>query len=98
MVNPPRRVPFALMAPLKEKLTDLERKGIIKKVTEPTAWVSSLVLVRKASGKLRVCIDPTNLNTAIQRHHYPTPSIEEVMADLKDAKVFSVLDAKDGFW
>ena len=78
VVNAPRRVPFSLMEPLKEKLSQLESLDYLKKVSEPTKWVSSLVVVRKTNGKLRVCIDPTHLNKAILRHHYPTPSIDEI--------------------
>lgn len=76
----------------------METDGIIRKVTEPTKWVSSLVIVRKPSGDLRICMDPTHLNKAIQRPHYQTPTVEEITANLHGAKVFSVLDAKDGFW
>ena len=43
VVHPPRRVPVALKGRLKEELEKMESLGIIKKVTEPTAWVSSLV-------------------------------------------------------
>lgn len=98
VINPPRRVPFSLMKPLKEKLDELQDNGILIPVTEPTEWVSSLVVVKKPSGKLRICIDPTHLNKAILRQHYPTPCIEEIVTQLGKAKLFSVLDAKDGFW
>ena len=46
---------------------------------------------------MRVCIDPSDLNKAIQRNHYPLPTIDEVLPTLKDAKIFSLVDAKDGF-
>ena len=49
-------------------------------------------------NKLRICIDPKDLNRAIKRSHYPIPTIEEVATKLNNAKVFSVLDAKSGFW
>ena len=45
-----------------------------------------------------VCLDPRDLNKAIQREHYPMKTVEEVAAQLSDAKVFSVLDATSGFW
>ena len=70
MINPPRRVPFSLMQELKNQLEELEKRGILKKVIEPTKWVSSLVTVKKPSGKLRICIDPSHLNKAIMRQHY----------------------------
>ena len=59
----PRRVPVPLKARLKEKIDDLVKTGIITKVTEPTPWISSMVSVLKP-GKLRVCLDPRNLNKA----------------------------------
>ena len=76
----------------------MEADGIIAKVTEPTPWVSSMVVVRKKDDKVRICIDPRDLNKAIKRCHYPMPTLEEVATRLPKAKVFSVLDAKSGFW
>lgn len=67
IVNAPRKVPFTLMKDLKKKLFDMEKLGYIKKVVKPSDWVSSLVVVRKPNGKLRVCIDPSNLNKSIKR-------------------------------
>jgi hypothetical protein len=48
--------------------------------------------------KTRICLDPRNLNEATKREHFPLPTIEEVTARMPNAKVFSVLDAKSGFW
>ncbi|PIK38272.1 GagPol [Apostichopus japonicus] len=78
----------------KDRLTKNE---VITPVNTPTPWVSSLVTVVKAE-KMRICIDPRDLNKALRRSHYPMPTIEDVLPDLKNAKVFSVLDAKNGFW
>ena len=72
------------------------KKGIIAKVDKPTAWISSLVTVVKPN-KVRVCIDPRDLNKAIQRPKYQIPTLEEILPQLAEAKIFSVLDAKDGF-
>ena len=54
-----------------------------------------MVAVR-TPGKIRICIDPKDLNKALKRNHYPM-IIEDIMPTLAKAKVFSVLDAKDGF-
>lgn len=43
-------------------------------------------------------MDPSDLNKAIKRAHYPLPTIEQILPKLRNAKVFSLLDAKDGFW
>ena len=97
VIHPPRKVPVALRDRLKEELDKLVKEEVITPVTEPTNWVSSLVLVNKPD-KLRICIDPQDLNKALLRAHYPLPTIEEVATRLSKAKVFSVLDAKNGFW
>ena len=55
------------------------------------------MVVRKGN-KLRLCIDPRDLNKALKRSHYPMPTIEEVLPELSKAKIFSVADAKNGFW
>jgi hypothetical protein len=69
----------------------MEDAGVIVKQTEPTDWVNSMVTVIKPE-KIRVCIDPRDLNRAIKREHYPMKTIEEVVAGMPEAKVFSVLD------
>ena len=39
-----------------------------------------------------------DLNNAIKRPHHPLPVIEDMLGDLADAKVFSVVDVKSSFW
>ena len=97
VVHPPRKIPVALRDRLKSELENLTEKGIIAPVTEPTPWVNNLVIVEKPN-KLRICLDPRDLNKAIQRSHYPMPTIDQLLPDLSKAKVFSVADAKNGFW
>ena len=73
-------------------------EGVIEKVDHPTAWVNSLVIVEKKGGGLRICLDPRDLNTAIQREHYQLPTIEEIASRLSGSKFFTVLDANSAFW
>ena len=55
-------------------------------------------MTEKKNGSVRICLDPRNLNKAIFREHYPMKTIEEITAELSEAKVFSTLDASSGFW
>ena len=64
---------------------------------EPTDWVTCLVTVVK-NDKVRLCIDRKDLNKAIRREHYPISTVEEVVTAFPHAAMFSVLDAKSGFW
>ena len=99
VVHPPRKVPIALKGKLEQELHNMESQGIISKVSEPTKWVNSLVVVEKPhSGKLRICLDPRDLNKAIIRPHYPSKTLEEVLPQLSGAKHFTKLDARLGYW
>ncbi|XP_021341363.1 uncharacterized protein K02A2.6-like [Mizuhopecten yessoensis] len=98
VVNPPRKVPIALRDKLKAELERMVQAEVIVEVNEPTPWVNSLVVVEKASGKLRVCLDPQGLNKAIRRPHYPMKTLEEILPDLSRARYFTKLDARSGYW
>ena len=67
MIHPPRKVPFTQREKVKEELDRMEELGVIRKTDEPNEWVSSLVVVHKPNGKVRVCLDPRDLNKAVQR-------------------------------
>lgn len=98
VVRSSRKIPIKLRPRLREELDRLHELGIIEPVDEPTDWVSSIVLVEKPDGKLRLCIDPQNLNKAIKRSHFQLPTLDEVTANLSGAKYFSHLDASKGFY
>jgi len=66
-IQPQRNVPLRLIDKLKGTLNDLERKDVIAKVEEPVTWVSNLVIVEKANKTLRLCLDPSDLNEAIEK-------------------------------
>ena len=98
VVHSPRRFPIALKGKVKQELQRLKDLGIITEVTQPTFRVSSLVIVHKPNGKIRVCIDPKDLHRGLRRSHYPTPTREQILPQLARAKVFSTVDVKNGFW
>jgi hypothetical protein len=98
VIHPCRKVPFALQDALKEELEKMESSGVIQKVHEPTDWVNSLVIVKKKSGKIRVCLDPRDLNRAIKRQHFKLPTREEIMSRFAGATIFSKMDASQGFY
>ena len=70
-------------------LAHLESLGVITPVTEPTDWVSPIVIVHKLNGRLRVCIDPQQLNRALKHSIHPVPIVEELMPELVQAKFFA---------
>ncbi|GFR90779.1 polyprotein [Elysia marginata] len=62
VIQPPRRVPLAIMPELKKKLKEMEDNGIIEPVNEPTEWVHNPVIAQKPDGSLRLCLDPSLIN------------------------------------
>ena len=97
-IDPPRKTPIALKDSIKQELDKMEKSGVIRRVTEPTDWVSSLAYSHKKGGDLRVCLDPRHLSKALKRPHHKTPTVEELTHKFSGAKVFSKLDAKSGYW
>ena len=57
-----------------------------------------MVAVPKKSGSVRICVDLQRLNESVLREVHPLPRVEETLAQLAGAKVFSKLDANSGFW
>ena len=84
------RVPLTREAILKEYKDVFEGLGHI--------GISSSMVVVAKPGKIRICLDPRDLNKAIQRSKYQMPTLEEVLPRLSKAKVFTTLDAKDAFY
>ena len=97
VIHLPCKVPVALREPLKVELQRMEKLKVIMKASDPTAWLHSLVIAKKKNNKIRVCLDPSDLNLAVMREHFPMQKIEDVISGTTNAKVFIVLDANHGF-
>lgn len=98
VVHAARRVPISVKNKLKKTLDAMENEKIITPISTPTDWVSSMVVVEKKDGSLRICLDPKDLNASIKRSHYQIPVLDEVTSQLNGAKIFSTFDAKNGYW
>ena len=95
---PVLRVPEARLDKVNEELERLCNEGVIKPVTQPTDWLSNILVKEKPNGKLRICIDPSQtINRAIRRPKYTIPTIEEKLPLLTNAKVFTIVDVAEPF-
>ena len=80
---------------VEEKLRQLEKDDIIEKVDGPTPWVSQPIFLPKSSDPtdIRMCVDMNSAYKAILRTRmHITPTIEEIVSDLKAVVKFSKLD------
>ena len=96
IVHGPQRQPAELLPKIVAKFKEMEKVARLAKATQPTGWVTSMV-VSSRGEKIRICLDPGDLNKAVKREHYPIPTVEEIAAKIPEAKVFTVLDAKSGY-
>ena len=95
---PLRKLPLAIKDKVKAELDNMVRKGIISPVDKPCDWISALLVVTKPNNQVRICIDPKILNRALKRNHYPLATLDDILPELQNAKVFSTVDTKNGFW
>uniref|UniRef100_A0A8C5PCI9 ribonuclease H n=1 Tax=Leptobrachium leishanense TaxID=445787 RepID=A0A8C5PCI9_9ANUR len=92
----PRNVPVAIKPQVKAQLDKYEAEGHLISVSEPTDWISNMVVIRKPE-KIRICIDPKFLNMALRRSHYLMPTLDDVLHKLPKARIFTLVDAREAF-
>ncbi len=91
-----RRIPPAMYDEVRDHLAHLADSGVIRPSSSP--WASAIVLVRKKTGKLRICTDFRQLNERTVRDSYALPRIDETIDHLKGSKYFSTLDLRSGYY
>ena len=103
----PRKVPIHLQDAFHSEIRNLEKLGILEETKDVTEWVNSFVIMEKktpdvsnsqSDRKLRICLDPRDLNEALEREPYYTQSIEEIMARFHGMTRFTIADFNKGYW
>ena len=92
----PRRLPYAYRDEADQQIQEMLANGIITPSVSP--WSSAIVLVRKKKGDLRFCVDYRKLNQITVNDSHPLPLISDLLDSVKDAKYFSLLDLRSGYW
>jgi hypothetical protein len=70
--------------------------GVIRVVTYPE-WLANTVMVKKAKGKWRMCIDFTDLNKACSKDEFPIPRIDSLVDVAATSELMSLLDCYSGY-
>jgi transposase InsO family protein len=79
----------------KQYIVDNLYKGFIESSQAPFA--APILFVKKPNGGLRFCIDYRKLNNLTRKDRYPLPLLDETLARLSKAKVFTKLDIRQAF-
>jgi len=81
---------------LRKQLDELIENGFIRLSRSP--YAAPVIFVRKKDGSIRLCIDYRALNKITIKNKYPIPRIDDLLDQLKDAKVFSKIDLRSGYY
>jgi hypothetical protein len=82
---------------IEKELDRLLKMGVIKPI-KFSNWAAPILAIKKANGKIRVCIDySTGLNNAIELDSHPIPTTNEIWSEVHGNKIFSQLDLRDTY-
>ena len=79
-----------------EQIAKLLAAGFIREVFH-SDWLANPVLVKKKTGKWRMCVDYTSLNKACPKDHFPLPRIDQIVDSNSGCEILSFLDAYSGY-
>jgi hypothetical protein len=95
MITPPYRHPRRFKDGIEKTIKELLVMGHIR--LSSNAFASSVVLVLKKDGSMRMCIDYRALNKKTIKNWYPIPRIDELIDELHVAVFFSKIDLRFGY-
>jgi hypothetical protein len=78
------------------KVKRLLSVGVIREVKYPE-WLANIVMVKKANGKWRMCIDFTDLKKACPKDEFPLPRIDSLVDAAASSELMSLLDCYSGY-
>lgn len=94
--HPPRRLSTYEKGEVEKHVEEWIRDGIVR--PSNSEFSSPVVLTKKKNGSTRLCVDYRSLNKQVIKDRYPLPLIEDQLDKLQQAKVFSVIDLRNGFF
>lgn len=88
-----RRLPFSVLEEVTKELLGLEADGIVER-SDASEWISPIVVTKKQTDQIRLCVDLRETNNAIVPDCFPLLLIDYMLSKLKGAVMFLTLDFK----
>ena len=89
------QIPVQLQSKVRKCLDNWLKQGIIRPSKSP--YASQVVIVRKKTGKIRLCVNFRKLNAISIRDSFPLPRVEEALQAVQAAVWFSSFDLAQGY-
>ena len=109
----PQKVPVHLEEAFHEEISRLCKIDVLEPVKDHTEWVNLYVIVKKEvqidsrnthtpghtiKKKLRICLDPKDLNEALKQEPYYSRTVDELILKFNGAVFFTIRDLDKGYW
>jgi len=91
----PYRIAPVELVELKKQIEDLLEKKFIRPSSSP--WRAPVLLVKIKDGSFKLCVDYRQQNKLTIKNKYPLPIIENLLDQMRGARVFSKIDLRCGY-
>jgi len=90
------KVPINVEDWVDQQVEKLKESGVLRESTSP--WSAPIVVVKKKSGDLRMCIDYRRLNSVTIKPVYSIPDNQTLFSHLSEARMFSAIDISSAYY
>ena len=79
-----------------DEVTKLLATGFTREV-HYLEWLANVVIMKKANGKWRMCVDFTDLNKACPKDSFPLPRIDQLVDSIAGHKLLTFMNSFSGY-